>query len=490
MAQIVSLAASPRTTTGKGAARQARFQGKVPAVIYGHGRETQSLEVEAKALEKALTGVEPASTIIELAVDGTKTRTLIREIQRHPIRPDIIHVDFYEIHAEEKVKLRVPVHLAGNPDGVRNAGGVLDQVTREVEIEVMPDNIPDRVELDVTALKIGDSLHVRDLNIPNATILTLADLTIATVVPPRAQAHHGHAPQRGGAGLAPRRPRLQSAHRFADPRGRLSDSLRHVSAPLRGLLGRSQRTEEHRSRPAIASLRPAPDWRGTAPRGCRRLVGIRARAVYSRASRPGRDDHAPDGGRGHEVGAGRRRLGAAPRHRWSAQRRQVDPVQRPDLVEGRGGGELSLLHRRAERRRRGSARPSPRPIVRARSAQEEGPRSGRVRRHRRTGAGRLAGGRTGKPVPVAHPRGRRDRPRDPLLRRARRRARDGTGRPGSRSRRDHERARARRLGRGRAATREGPQDGAGGGQSGPARARRARAGAERAQRGPRGPRGG
>ena len=187
MAQIVSLAASPRTTTGKGAARQTRFRGKVPAVIYGHGRETQSLEVEAKALEKALSGVEPASTIIELAVDGLKTRTLIREIQRHPIRPDIIHVDFYEIHAAERVKLKVPVHLVGAPDGVRNAGGVLDQVTREVEIEVLPEQIPDRVELDVTALKIGDSLHVRQLQIPNVTILTHGDLTIATVVPPRAE---------------------------------------------------------------------------------------------------------------------------------------------------------------------------------------------------------------------------------------------------------------------------------------------------------------
>src|SRR6266511_2977182 len=187
MAQIVSLAAKPRTSTGKGGARQARFQGKVPAVIYGHGRDTQPLELEAKALEKALQGVEPASTIIELAVDGKAVKTLIREIQRHPLRPDIIHVDFYEIHAEEKVTLKVPVHLVGNPDGVRNAGGVLDQVTREVEIEVLPDNIPDRVELDVTALKIGDSLHVRDLQIPQATILTSADLTIATVVPPRAE---------------------------------------------------------------------------------------------------------------------------------------------------------------------------------------------------------------------------------------------------------------------------------------------------------------
>src|SRR5881396_3176881 len=187
MAQTVSLSASPRQATGKGAARQARFRGRVPAVIYGHGRDTQPLELEAKALEKALQGVEPASTIIDLAVDGKTVKTLIREIQRHPIRPDIIHVDFYEIHATEKVKLKVPVHLVGNPDGVRNAGGVLDQVTREVEIEVLPENIPDRVELDVNALKIGDSLHVRDLSIPNAKILTDAELTIATVVPPRAE---------------------------------------------------------------------------------------------------------------------------------------------------------------------------------------------------------------------------------------------------------------------------------------------------------------
>jgi len=79
------------------------------------------------------------------------------------------------------------VHLVGTADGVRNGGGVLDQVTREVEIEVLPEHIPDRVELDVTALKIGDSLHVRDLTIANAAILTGADLTIAVVVPPRAE---------------------------------------------------------------------------------------------------------------------------------------------------------------------------------------------------------------------------------------------------------------------------------------------------------------
>src|SRR6185503_298812 len=164
MAQMVSLAASPREKTGKGPARQARFAKQVPAVIYGHGRPAQSLMVDALLLEQALSGVEPESTLIELTVDGKKTRALIREI-----------------HSGEKITLKVPVHLVGAPDGVRNGGGVLDQVTREVEIEVLPEHIPDRVELDVTALKIGDSLHVRDLTSANAAILTGADLTIAVV---------------------------------------------------------------------------------------------------------------------------------------------------------------------------------------------------------------------------------------------------------------------------------------------------------------------
>src|SRR5213593_4534793 len=187
MAQTVTLSATAREQTGKGPARQARFLKKIPAVIYGHGRAAQPLIVDGPALEQALSGVDPESTLIDLTVDGKKSRALIREIQRHPIRPDIIHVDFYEIKADEKVTLKVPVLLVGTPDGVRNAGGVLDQVTREVEIEVLPEHIPDRVELDVNALKIGDSLHVSALSIPNAVILTGADLTIATVVPPRAE---------------------------------------------------------------------------------------------------------------------------------------------------------------------------------------------------------------------------------------------------------------------------------------------------------------
>ncbi len=195
MAQFVSITATPREAAGKGAARQTRFAGKVPAVIYGHGRPTQPLTLDAKALEMALSGIEPASTLFEVTVDGKKTRALIREIQRHPVRPDVIHVDFYEIHADEKVKLKVPVHLVGTPDGVRNGGGVLDQVMREVEIEVLPEHIPERVELDVSALLIGHSVHVSNLSIPNATILVAGDLTLATVVPPRAEEELAPAPE-------------------------------------------------------------------------------------------------------------------------------------------------------------------------------------------------------------------------------------------------------------------------------------------------------
>jgi large subunit ribosomal protein L25 len=187
MAQIVSLSATARDAKGKGAARAARRRRQVPGVIYGHGRPTRTLAVDAQALEQALSGVDPESTLIELSLDGTPVRALIREIQRHPVRPDIIHVDFYEIQATERVRLKVPVHLVGAPEGVRNAGGVLDQVTREVEIEVLPEHIPDRVELDVTALAIGHSVQVRDLTIPNAKILTAGELTLGTVVPPRAE---------------------------------------------------------------------------------------------------------------------------------------------------------------------------------------------------------------------------------------------------------------------------------------------------------------
>src|SRR6185503_4797176 len=187
MAQTVAIKAEPRSANGKGAARQIRLQGKVPAVVYGHGREPETLAVSLGELEKALTGIAAESTLIDLSIGGNTIKTLIREIQRHPTRSRIIHVDFYEIHSDEKITLAVPVHLIGTPEGVKNGGGVLDQVLREIEIQVLPADIPERVTLDVSALIIVRSLHVSDLKIERATILTDVTATVCTVVAPRAE---------------------------------------------------------------------------------------------------------------------------------------------------------------------------------------------------------------------------------------------------------------------------------------------------------------
>jgi large subunit ribosomal protein L25 len=185
MAQIVQLAAEPREGRRKTAAKALRSAGKVPAVLYGHGKETRAIAVGGVQLERLLEEITPASTIVELGLGGHQVKALIREIQRHPIYPGILHVDFQEVLAGEKLRLEIPVHLVGIPEGVRNQGGVLDQVLRTVEVEVLPADIPERVELDVTALLIGRSLHVSDLKIPKVTILNDAALTVATVVAPR-----------------------------------------------------------------------------------------------------------------------------------------------------------------------------------------------------------------------------------------------------------------------------------------------------------------
>ena len=147
---VVSFSATARDTTGKGAARSLRSQGQVPAVIYGHGRNPQPLSLNARDLDKMLGHIQAESTVIEVTVGGHTAKTLIREIQRHPIRRQILHVDFQALVAGEKVTVNIPIVLNGVPEGVRLEGGVLDQTLRELEIEVDPSDIPDHFELDIT----------------------------------------------------------------------------------------------------------------------------------------------------------------------------------------------------------------------------------------------------------------------------------------------------------------------------------------------------
>ena len=189
MAQQANLPVTTRTVTGKGAARTLRREGKVPGVIYGHGRPAEPVTVETATLTKMLVGISAATSIVDVTVDDrAPVKALIREIQRDSLRPaEIIHLDLYEVRGDEEITLAVPIRLIGIPDGVRNFGGVLDHVLRELEIEVLPADSPEHVDLDVTALTIGHSLFVRDLQVPKAKVLNDPDSPICTVVAPRAE---------------------------------------------------------------------------------------------------------------------------------------------------------------------------------------------------------------------------------------------------------------------------------------------------------------
>jgi large subunit ribosomal protein L25 len=182
-----SLSAEARTETGKGVARKLRAAGRVPAVVYGHAREPQSLSLQTRELEKLLSQISTGSTVVELALGGAVTKTLIREVQRHPFKKSILHVDFQELVAGEKVTVDVPLVFVGVPEGVRLSGALLEQILHSIEILVDPANIPNHVDVDVTALAMGHSLHVRDIPVgAGIEVLTDEEATICAVVAPRA----------------------------------------------------------------------------------------------------------------------------------------------------------------------------------------------------------------------------------------------------------------------------------------------------------------
>ena len=181
-----TLSASPRTGTGKGVARTLRQGGQIPGVIYGHARQAQSLALDAREFDRLLEHVT-ASTVIELTLDGKTSRTLIREIQRHPFKRQVLHVDFQELVAGEKVTVEVPIVYVGTPQGVRD-GGILDQIRHALTVEADPTLLPEHFEVDVSALTIGHALYVRDVRMPEGvTAQDDPDSPVALVAAPRAE---------------------------------------------------------------------------------------------------------------------------------------------------------------------------------------------------------------------------------------------------------------------------------------------------------------
>ncbi len=184
---IVTLKSTRRAGVGKGVARRLREAGNVPAIYYGRGEEPVALTLQVKELETLIHGSAGSNVIVDLKVEGAAAadrKAILREIQRHPVRGNILHVDLQHISLSERITVEVPVVLVGVPTGVKDGGGILEHLLREVEVECLPTDIPEKLTVDVSNLNIGESVHVSDLVIGNVEVRTEAARTVATVVPP------------------------------------------------------------------------------------------------------------------------------------------------------------------------------------------------------------------------------------------------------------------------------------------------------------------
>lgn len=181
MADQIALRAEVRDGAGKGEARRLRRAGRVPAIAYGSELQATALAVDARDLMQALRTDAGLNAIIRLEFDDTTQLALTREIQRHPVRRDILHVDFVAISRTEKVTADIPIHLEGEAPGV-NDGGIAEQPLYTLSVEVLPLEMPDQIVVDISDMDIGDVKRVADLDLPDGvTPLEDPESTVVTV---------------------------------------------------------------------------------------------------------------------------------------------------------------------------------------------------------------------------------------------------------------------------------------------------------------------
>jgi large subunit ribosomal protein L25 len=187
MADIITLVAESRQRSGKGTAREARRNGRIPAIIYGNKEEPVSITVERRVLEQELGKSGFFIRLLDVDIDGTKHRVLPRDTQYHPVTDIPMHVDFLRYSADRKITVEVPVHFLNEPEspGLKS-GGVLNIVRHTIEVLCTADQIPEGFDIDLTGLEIGDSVHASTLGLPQGVELTITDrdFTIATIAAP------------------------------------------------------------------------------------------------------------------------------------------------------------------------------------------------------------------------------------------------------------------------------------------------------------------
>jgi large subunit ribosomal protein L25 len=178
------LEAEERTGSGKSVTRKLRMSGMLPAVLYGMEKKPQMLNVNGRDLTRLLHAGGGENVLVDLAVGkADPEKVLVKEVQHHPVTSKIVHIDFLRIDLTKKVTVMVPVHIVGTAEGVKG-GGVLEVVSRELEVSCLPMDIPSHITVDVTALKINEAIHVTDLQLGKLEILTDKARTVVTVQPP------------------------------------------------------------------------------------------------------------------------------------------------------------------------------------------------------------------------------------------------------------------------------------------------------------------
>jgi large subunit ribosomal protein L25 len=204
MANVKQMKAVARPRAGKGAARAERRAGRVPGVIYGDGKPPLTVSVDHKDLKERIYAGRFLTSIYELDVDGTTHRVIPRDFQLDAVKELPVHVDFMRLGAGARIRVRIPVHVrnAEVSPGVKR-GGTVNIVTHAIEMEVLADVIPDAIDVDIGQLEINHSTHLSDLTLPaNAKVISRADTTLVTIVPPSGYAEEMKAAAEAAAAAA------------------------------------------------------------------------------------------------------------------------------------------------------------------------------------------------------------------------------------------------------------------------------------------------
>lgn len=178
-----------RAESGKGPAKRLRREGMIPAVFYGAGLEARTLTVNAKEVTKELFGPSGSRSLFQLNIDvdgkAEEKLVMLKDYQIDPIKRSVMHVDFFEVDYNKPLQIEVPLVLNGKPDGVEK-GGLLQQIRRELLISALPKDLPDKIEVDVTSMDMGESLHVGEVAVPEGVELVFdVNFTVATVIAPK-----------------------------------------------------------------------------------------------------------------------------------------------------------------------------------------------------------------------------------------------------------------------------------------------------------------